>query len=90
MRREGTEMTVEELRDRLEELVEAGHGEHEVMIVTQPNWPLRFTLAGVASTTEHDAQEDDASDEQAVVYLVEGGHPNGNPYGPRWAFDEAS
>ena len=60
----------------------------------KPSWPLQFTVAGIATPDdesraqgEPDEEPDDAA---SVVYVVEGGHPDGDsPYAPAWAFAAA-
>lgn len=87
-------MTVNEMIDRLQEAVDDGFGECEVRLAFQPNWPLQYDIAGIATPDgesraqgEPDEEPDDAA---SVVYLVEGGHPNDDsPYAPAWAFAAA-
>lgn len=47
----------------------------EVLIVTQPNYPLQFEVhsLGVVNNT---------------LYVVAGDHPDSSPYGPRQAWEE--
>lgn len=47
-----------------------------VMLATQPSWPLQAYVLGV-----HVADD-------GKVYVVEGGHPQDQPYAPRAAWDE--
>ena len=84
-------MKVNEMIERLQEVAESGFGECEMRLAFQPNWPLQFTVAGIATPDdesrdlgEPDEEPDDAA---TVVYIVEGGHPYGDsPYAPAWAF----
>jgi hypothetical protein len=85
-------MTVEEMWDRLTELVDDGHGSDEVMLATQPNWPLRFKVGGIctedealaASKSDDDEPDADAlggpgnpdDEKPGIVYITEGGHPH--------------
>lgn len=43
-------MTVNELRELLDALVEEGLGEATMRVATQPNYPLQSSLAGVCSS----------------------------------------
>jgi len=80
--------------ERLEEVAEDGFGECELRLAFQPNWPLQFTIGGIAvpddesrGMGEPDEEPDDAA---SVVYIVEGGHPHeDSPYAPPWAFAAA-
>lgn len=40
-------MTLADLIERLQELVDAGHGDTEVLVVHQPHYPLQETIGGV-------------------------------------------
>ena len=75
-------MTVNEMIERLQEAAEGGFGECEVRLAFQPSWPLQLTVAGIATPDdesraqgEPDEEPDDAA---SVVYVVEGGHPDGD------------
>ena len=85
-------MTVNELRDLLEEMVENGYGEREVLFTYQSNYPLQDHIAG-GWVPGHVAYMDDEPEEetdQNAVYLVSGGQCYEMPYGPSRAFEEAS
>jgi len=88
-------MTVRELIELLEEY----DGDYEVLLAHQPSWPLQFTVSHVISHEEilennYDEDEDEESEPEDVVYIVEGGHPGGygkngrpfSPYAPRGAW----
>lgn len=75
-------MTVTELREMLEDLETDGRGDAQVLLATQPTYPLQATLRGV-----WDAAEDEDAGDDAAVYLVEGNAPASSPYGPRDAWD---
>ena len=67
-------MTVNEMIERLQEAADDGFGECEVRLAFQPNWPLQYTVAGIATPDdesraqgEPDEEPDDAA---SVVYLV--------------------
>jgi hypothetical protein len=90
-------MKVHELLELLEDV----DPEATVRLATQPNWPLQFEVRGVATAAdialegqceEHDAYncEECSAEQDAVVYLVEGDHPDGaSPYAPRAAWTVA-
>ena len=68
-------MTINELIDRLEEYRDALGGDAEVRLMTQQNWPFENEITGLASGEEiNDAcdGDDDDTDEDAVVFIVEG------------------
>lgn len=83
-------MTVQELIERLQ----TADPDAEVLLAQQPNWPLRFTIHGVATgadlagETECSEHGHYSCDEcaSAVVYIVEGDQPD-HPYAPveAWA-----
>ena len=87
-------MTVNELRERLQDAADEGFGQCEVRLAFQPNWPLQMMVAGIATPDdasramgEPDEEPDDAG---SVVYITEGGHPtDDSPYAPAWAFAAA-
>lgn len=87
-------MTVNEMIERLREAADEGFGECEVRLAFQPNWPLQFTVAGIATPDDesraHGEPDEEPDDAASVVYVVEGGHPNDDsPYAPAWAFATA-
>lgn len=75
-------MTVNELLEQLTEIAEAGNGDLEVLLASQPSWPLAATIRGVV---EEDSDfSDDSMDEEKVVWLVEGSSPrHRGPYAPK-------
>lgn len=81
-------MTLGELVARLDELLEEGYDdETEVLIATQPSWPLQFFIAGVVSSSDLEADEDEHPHlGDSTIYLVEGGHP-AHPYASRQLWD---
>lgn len=93
-------LTVSALIERLSEC----DPEAEVRLATQPNWPLQYHLAGVATSEDiamdsrceahefyncEDCAESRLGGQGAVVYLVEGGQHYDQPYAPRAAWDVA-
>lgn len=92
--------TVYELIAQLEQLIEDDErlGDSEVLLVTQPSYPLQFRIGNVVAETqiEDDEFEGDYDeplpefdeDNPPVVYITEGGHPHDkSPYGPSAAFN---
>lgn len=93
--------TVTELIARLEEIAE-DHPDAEVLLATQPSWPLQFNVRGVAVSDDFAEIPDDpcvdhnriacaeciAEQYPTTVYIVEGGQPDG-PYAPGEAFENA-
>lgn len=80
-------MQVKDLIEALSEL----DPEKEVMLATQPSWPLAFKVDGVfdPDTEGLAAPDHDFSDEEhpSVVWIVQGNQSD-DPYGvPRDAFD---
>jgi hypothetical protein len=68
--------TLDELIEALQEVRDEVGGDAEVRMVTQHNWPLEYTVFGVSTGAQINADEDslddgDVSDDN-VVYLVEG------------------
>lgn len=45
-------MTVDDLIEKLQSISERGGGDSEVLIATQPNYPIAFEFGGVADPTE--------------------------------------
>ena len=79
-------MTLNELIGQLQELVDGGHGDYQVLAVYQPNYPLQEKVAGVWFDDEPE-NEDEDENENKFIYIVVDGHQNGvSPYGPRAAF----
>ena len=68
-------MTVDELMERLEEYRDLLGGETEVRLMTQQNWPFENGIVGLASGEEinaHDDGDDEDTDDDKVVFIVEG------------------
>lgn len=88
-------MKIEELIERLTEIANV-YPDAEVMLATQPSYPITEILRGVASPGsfidpigDGELPESDAS----VVWLVSGGQPTSHevsPYAPAWVFEAAS
>jgi hypothetical protein len=86
-------MTVQELIDRLANLDPSA----EVLIATNPAWPIARTIVAVTETRT-DPEMDDYSreaepgeDAQAIVWLASGDMPwSASPYAPReaWGSDD--
>jgi hypothetical protein len=86
LRREEVQMTVEELIALLEDC----DPDAEVRLAHQPSWPLAFELRGVAVPDDAGYEGDEAdAPAPGVVWLVEGGHPDGSPYAPGYLWDIA-
>jgi hypothetical protein len=61
-------MTIDELIARLEECRDTFGGEIEVRLMTQPNWPFEYGIAGVTDSDELPNHDPDS----VVIYIVEG------------------
>jgi hypothetical protein len=55
-------MTLGDLMERLQEAVEAYGEDVEVRLMTQPNYPFEWSVAGVASLEDINANEDEDED----------------------------
>ena len=65
-------MKIDDLIERLMSYRE-DHGDVEVRLMTQSNWPLEHDIHGLASTAEIDKDAGkERSDSEVVVYIVEG------------------
>lgn len=73
------EMTVRELIEILQE----HDGDAPVRIATQPSWPLAHLIGNVVSA----GPEDDEYDEESIVWISTGEHPQDSPHAPSGAFD---
>jgi hypothetical protein len=95
-------MTVNAMIEQLQAIADDGFGDRELRLAFQPNWPLQFTIDGIAVPDADSLPEAelDADDDRPVVsatdgddipvYIVEGGHPlNDSPYAPGWVFPAA-
>ena len=66
-------MTIDELIGRLEDYRDDLGGDVEVRLMTQQNWPFENEIIGLASGEEiNDCDEDEAVDDDRVVFIVEG------------------
>jgi hypothetical protein len=89
-------MTVNEVKDLLEQMADAGHGDSELLFAYQSNYPLQDHIKGGWIPGESEADGDDEDEDQDndecpanTVYLVSGGQCHSDPYGPARAFREA-
>ena len=64
-------MTVQELYEILEEMVENGAGHYEVKLLMQPNYPFIYTVGSVGVREIEDEFGDELIEEE-VLYLTEG------------------
>ena len=64
-------MTVQELLEILEEMVENGAGHYEVKLLMQPNYPFIYTVGSVG-VREIEDEFGDSMVEEEVLYLAEG------------------
>lgn len=78
-------MTVEELKERLESLIEMGYGDKEVKMAYQPNYPIEEEITSVMGFNGKRNPDDDEADREPVVYLIH--NDNGNDYAPHRIFD---
>ena len=81
-------MTIQDLIDRLEEERDMLGPDAEVRMLSQPNWPFEYSIAGVTIRSEvqrcGDADEEGPEDEEEdCVFLCEGTQLC---YGPRDAW----
>ena len=86
----GSHCTLGELIEALEELRSEVGDNAEVRLVTQPNWPLEYTIHGVTTgaainQSEEDEGDDEDVTEDNVVYICEGTQLG---YGSKRAWDE--
>lgn len=84
--------TVQDLFNVLEELMEAGHGERELRVAYQPNYPLQAHFDGVSVPEDwlpdEDTEPEDIEKRKAMpIFLVCGSSDYDNPYAPRAVFD---
>jgi len=63
-------MTVQELFEILEEMIENGAGHYEVKLLMQPNYPFIYTVGSVGVREIEDEFGD--FQEEEVLYLTEG------------------
>lgn len=81
-------MTVNELLELLENAADRGHGDTEVRIAYQPNYPLAARIACVTTPDDLDDEEDeDEEDTEPVLWIATRDVPaSENPYAPRAAW----
>lgn len=80
-------MTIAELIEILQECQTELGDNAEVRLMTQYNWPFENSLLGVALSTElREEDDDEESDEEPVLYLVEGSQLG---YGTKRAWEVA-
>lgn len=84
-------MKIQELIERLQDIA-GDFPDAEVMLATQPNYPIAETLRGVASPVDDDLDDEGERDpSKPVVWLASGGSPSEesgiNPYAPEWVFN---
>lgn len=72
--------TLNELIEELTELAEDGHGDCEVRLATQPNYPMAY---GICEPIVVEVVNEDG-DAAEIVFLPEGGQIG---YAPRAAFE---
>jgi hypothetical protein len=84
-------MTLDELIERLEEYRDELGGDAQVLLMTQQQWPFENAICGIVSGQEindsgdeDDRDQDDDVEDEAVVYIVEGGQLR---YGTKRAWD---
>ena len=68
-------MMIQEMIERLEELLEVHGPDCEVRLMTQPTWPFETTIGGIVSSEEihrADAEDDDDDAPPEVVFILEG------------------
>lgn len=78
-------MTVEELKERLEELIENGYGDKEVKMAYQPNYPMEEPITSVMGFNGKLRTDDEEAERDSAVYLIH--DSNGNDYAPHRIFD---
>ena len=90
-------MTLNDLIEQLQDLVDEfpALGDRDVMIATQPSYPLTAVIDCVSLVDSEDADEDDEDDEDSedglgVVWIATseiGSHSSVSPYAPRAAWE---
>ena len=84
-------MTVQELRDVLDQACEMGLGESELRFAYQPNYPLQDKVDGIWFDEEKAKEADvDPDAEQPLFYIVSAGQDYDSPYAPRVAFENST
>jgi hypothetical protein len=87
-------MTLNDLIEQLQDLVDEfpALGDRDVMIATQPSYPLTAVIDCVSLVDSEDADEDDedVEDGLGVVWIATseiGSHSSVSPYAPRAAWE---
>ena len=87
-------MTLNDLIEQLQDLLEEhpALGDRDVMIATQPSYPLTAVIDCVSLVDSEDADEDDedVEDGMGVVWIATseiGSHSSVSPYAPRAAWE---
>jgi hypothetical protein len=87
-------MTLSDLIEQLQDLLEEfpALGDRDVMIATQPSYPLTAVIDCVSLVDSEDADEDDedVEDGLGVVWIATseiGSHSSVSPYAPRAAWE---
>jgi len=83
-------VTVRELQEKLEELIDDGRGDDEIRLTYQSNYPLQSHVRGVwAPDDSEESEELDLRDsERNVVWVVSDGQVRETPYGHGEAWDD--
>lgn len=83
-------MKLSDLIDQLQDLLDQQPDgvDPDVMIATQPSYPLAFKVGNVTVISPADDQDLDSPDDDAdpVVWIATGDHPRPDPYAPRAAW----
>jgi hypothetical protein len=86
-------MTLNDLIEQLQDLVDEfpALGDRDVMIATQPSYPLTAVIDCVSLVDSDDDEDDeDAEDGLGIVWIATseiGSHSSVSPYAPRAAWD---
>jgi hypothetical protein len=86
-------MTLNDLIEQLQDLVNEfpALGDRDVMIATQPSYPLTAVIDCVSLVDSDDDEDDeDAEDGLGIVWIATseiGSHSSVSPYAPRAAWD---
>jgi hypothetical protein len=71
MRRRSNDTTVQELYDKLGEIIEEGKGDYPARIWHQPTWPFVLSIDKIA-INEPDPDDEDADPEDCEILLCQG------------------
>lgn len=87
-------MMISELIEQLQDALD-NEGDREVLLATQPSWPLAFEVSGTyvpeaeqmdEPCASHDAEVcGECNLEDSPLWIVQGEHPD-NPYAPKDAW----